>query len=62
MDLVDTNVLSELSRSRPDPRVLAWASQRSEVAVSVVTVEEIHFGLLARPNPRVMVWFTSFLA
>ena len=62
MDLVDTNVLSELSRSRPDPRVLAWASQRSEVAVSVVTVEEIHFGLLARPNPRVMDWFTSFLA
>lgn len=62
MDLFDTNVLSELSRARPDPRVVAWAGQRSELAVSVITVEEIHFGLLARSNPRVMNWFTSFLA
>ena len=62
MDLVDTNVLSELSRNRPDPKVIAWVGQRSEVAVSVVTVEEIHFGLRARPSPRVMAWFTAFLA
>ena len=62
MDLVDTNVLSELSRKRPDPKVIAWVGQRSEVAVSVVTVEEIHFGLRARPSPRVMGWFTAFLA
>lgn len=62
MDLVDTNVLSELSRKQPDPKVIAWVGQRSEVAVSVVTVEEIHFGLRARPNPRVMAWFAAFLA
>lgn len=62
MDLVDTNVLSELSRNRPEPKVIAWVGQRSEVAVSVVTVEEIHFGLRARPNPRVLGWFTAFLA
>lgn len=61
MDLLDTNILSELSRGRPEPRVVAWAGERSQVAVSVVTVEEISFGLLARPNPRVMGWFASFL-
>jgi predicted nucleic acid-binding protein len=61
MDLLDTNVLSELSRRRPDPGLVAWAGQRSELAVSVVTVEEIYFGLLARSNPRVMGWFTAFL-
>lgn len=41
MDLRDPNVLSELSRRRSDPRVVAWAGRRSELAVSVVTVEEI---------------------
>jgi len=61
MDLLDTNVLSELSRGRPDPRVIAWVGDRTELAVSVVTVEEIHFGLFARPNPRVLAWFSSFL-
>jgi predicted nucleic acid-binding protein len=61
MDLVDTNILSELSRPRPDPQVLAWLGERTEIALSVVTVEEIHFGLLARPNARVMAWFKAFL-
>ena len=62
MDLLDTNVLSELSRNRPDPGVLAWAGDRTELAISVVTVEEVYFGLSSRPNPRVMGWFNSFLA
>lgn len=61
MDLLDTNVLSELSRNRPDPGVLAWAGDRTELAISVVTVEEVYFGLSSRPNPRVMGWFNSFL-
>ena len=61
MDLVDTNILSELSRPRPDPQVLAWLGERTEIALSVVTVEEIHFGLLARPKARVMAWFNAFL-
>ncbi|HQZ16831.1 MAG TPA: type II toxin-antitoxin system VapC family toxin [Vicinamibacteria bacterium] len=62
MDLLDTNVLSELSRNRPDPGVVAWAGDRTELAISVVTVEEVYFGLSSRPNPRVMGWFKSFLA
>jgi predicted nucleic acid-binding protein len=49
--LVDTNVLSELARSSPDPHV-----------ARVVTVEEIHFGLAWRPNPEIHAWFEGFLA
>lgn len=54
MELVDTNVLSELMRPTPNPGVLAWRDQVSSLAVSVVTIEEIHFGLTAKPNERLM--------
>ena len=50
MILADTNVLSELVRPRPDPKVLAWAESQPLLAVSVVTVEEIAFGFALRPN------------
>jgi hypothetical protein len=52
--LVDTNVLSELARKLPDSRVVVWASGVRRAALSVVTVEEIHFGLAWRPNPTVL--------
>jgi predicted nucleic acid-binding protein len=59
--LVDTTVLSELSRAEPNPGVLAWAATVQELWISVVTVEEIRFGLAWRPNPRVQTWFDRFL-
>jgi toxin FitB len=60
--LVDTNVLSELARRRPDPAVARWASAVVlPVAVSVVTLEEIYFGLAWRPNAEIRAWFDDFL-
>ena len=59
--LVDTNVLSELARPRPDPRVVDWAGGLSTMMLSVVTVEEIFFGLSAKRNPRIERWFEDFL-
>jgi predicted nucleic acid-binding protein len=59
--LCDTNVVSELSRLRPNPGVLAWAELISTLALSAITVEEISFGLAARPNPRVQAWFADFV-
>jgi predicted nucleic acid-binding protein len=53
MELCDTNILSELVRSRPNPGVLAWAEEVSAIAVSVVTVEGIACGLAWHPNERV---------
>ena len=61
LHLCDTNVLSELARRQPHPGVVAWASQVSVIALSVVTVEEVLFGLAAKPNHRIHAWFEDFL-
>lgn len=60
--LVDTNVLSELARPRPNPAVLRWASQVERVSISVITIEEVMFGLAWKPNKKVREWFTDFFA
>jgi predicted nucleic acid-binding protein len=61
--LVDTNVLSELARPSPDPNVRAWAATvQLPLSVSVITVEEINYGLAWRPNPQIRAWFETFLA
>jgi predicted nucleic acid-binding protein len=59
--LVDTNVISELVRKRPDPGVLQWAQEVREIAISAATVEEVYFGLSWKPIPRISLWFEGFL-
>ena len=45
--LIDTNVLSELRRKEPNPRVVAWlqARPRQSLFLSVLTLGEIRKGL-----------------
>jgi toxin FitB len=45
--LLDTNVLSEPMKERPNSRVLAWLAQVNEdqVFVSVVTITELRYGV-----------------
>jgi predicted nucleic acid-binding protein len=54
--LLDTNVLSELRRPRPEPKVVAFVAERAleSLYISAVTVAEIRFGieLVAEPNRR----------
>ena len=54
--LLDTNVLSELRRRRPEPRVVAFVADRplESLYISSVTLAEIRFGieLVAEPNRR----------
>jgi predicted nucleic acid-binding protein len=59
--LCDTNVLSELTRPRPNTGVAKWAQEISAIAISVITVEEIAYGLAWKPNPRILDWFQEFL-
>lgn len=59
--LADTNILSELVKARPDAGVLAWSSGVSRIALSVITIEEIQFGLSRRPNPAIARWFAETL-
>jgi predicted nucleic acid-binding protein len=51
--LVDTNVVSELRKRVPDPRVLAWqrSQRRAEVYLSTLVVGEIRQGV-ERVRPR----------
>ncbi len=62
--LVDTNVLSELPRSRPNANVVAWFAAQETIHVSVVTLEELTFGI-ARASPaarlRLMRWLDALL-
>lgn len=60
MFLLDTNIISELARAKPNPNVLNWAAKVSEISVSVITVEEIFYGLSWKPNSQIQEWFESF--
>jgi toxin FitB len=59
--LMDTNVLSELVRPRPNPSVTQWAAKVDRVAISVVTVDELMFGLTWKPNDKIRDWLLGFL-
>jgi predicted nucleic acid-binding protein len=62
--LLDTNVISELVRPRPSTKVRQWVGARTEFAISVVTVEEIVFGIERAPAPRrrkLVAWFDDLL-
>jgi predicted nucleic acid-binding protein len=61
MILVDTNVLGEVVRPRPQARVLDWFGGLDDIALSAISIEEVFFGLTARPSPRVERWLESFI-
>ena len=62
--LLDTNILSELRRPRPEPRVVAFVTgcPLPQLYISVVTLAEIRFGieLIGEPGRRAALndWLT----
>ena len=54
MILLDTNVLSELMRAKPDPRVLAWVDSQpaSRLMICSITVAEILYGIARMPDGK----------
>jgi toxin FitB len=52
--LLDTNILSELRRPRPDPRVLTFIASQplDSLFVSTVTLAEIRFGIELTADAR----------
>lgn len=54
MILLDTNVVSELMKPAPDDRVRAWllGLHATPLAIAVVTVAEIEYGLRRLPPGR----------
>ena len=65
MYLADTNIISELMRSRVNEGVRQWSAvldgRGLALMVSAITVDEIIFGLHWRPNSAKMTWFDQFL-
>ena len=65
--LLDTNVLSELVRPRPEPRVQAWIASTPDTAlhISVLTLGELRQGVERLPaGPRrekLRVWLETDL-
>lgn len=61
--LLDTNVPSEFSRDRPEPRVVQWlkAQPVTTLFLSAITIGEIRKGLVVMPQGRrrtdLEMWF-----
>lgn len=62
---MDTNVVSEIRRSTPDPRVVAWFASvpAGSLWLSVLTIGEIHQGVvrLSRRDPTQAAAIGSWL-
>ena len=62
--LVDANVLSEVTKPKPDPKIIAWiGANEVEIAVDGTILGEIHYGILLLPKSRrrqrLEEWFQS---
>jgi predicted nucleic acid-binding protein len=64
--LLDTNVVSEVRKRRPDPRVLEWFDRTSgtELFLSVLVLGEIRQGVerRRRTDPRVAISLDEWLS
>lgn len=57
--LLDTNVLSELVRPRPEPAVVAFLSEQLDAVISAITIHELTFGAERAPvlrRARLLDW------
>lgn len=59
--LVDTNVISELFKPLPNPLVMTWLSSQNIIGISVISVEEIYYGLSYKNAQKQLNWFHDFL-
>ena len=64
MIILDTKVLSELMLRRPNPQVKAWADAQSrrQLVTTVISVMELHTGLLVIPAGKRRTELTRMIA
>ena len=60
--LLDTNVLSELARPRPDPGVSAWLSTQAPIRLAAITLYELSRGVQHAPVGRRRRFLEEWLA
>jgi predicted nucleic acid-binding protein len=63
MWLLDTNVLSEVRKPKPEPKVLAFIAGHplQQFYISVVTVAEIRFGIESMDDPTLRAGLNDWL-
>ena len=61
MQVVDTNIVSDLLRPRPNAGVLQWATEHRELAISAISVDESMFGLIRGGNRALLAAYEEFL-
>ncbi len=59
--LLDINVVSELTRRRPQASVMSWAEAVARHAISSISVEELWFGIARKPDARLTEWVAHYL-
>lgn len=54
MIILDTNVISELTRPVPEPGVISWLDSlpAEEIAITAITAAELRYGVLRLPDGR----------
>ena len=62
--LVDANVLSEATKSTPDPRVVAWLRENErDIVVDPLILGEVRFGILllakGKRRTKLEAWFDA---
>lgn len=62
MFLFNTNIISELFRRQPNAGVVTFNEQVRQTYVSAISLEEITFDLFAKPRPRILKRFETFVA
>lgn len=60
--LLDTNIVSELTRRQPNAGVLAWANGIADQRLSAVSVDELWFGIARRPEIQLTNWLHNYLS
>lgn len=61
MQLVDTNVISELLRPRPHSGVLTWAEHQQSFLLAAISIDESMFGLIRGGNHALREAYDSLL-
>lgn len=62
--LLDTNVISEVVKPRPNPAVVAWLEGRESIVLCAITIEELTYGIeraKGKGRESLREWFADLM-
>jgi len=60
--LLDTNIVSEVMKKKPDPKVVQWFTALNRIVLCTICLEELYFGLRRRSLLKKEAWLRQMLA